>query len=96
MDSTSTPRVQLLSNGSYHLMVTEQGLGFSHCKDWAVTRWGEEAAEGGLGSFCYLREVSSGTFWSTTAQPVTLLPGAPRSFCRYGNCHLLRRPRPER
>ena len=70
MDSTDTPRVQLLSNGSYHLMVTEQGLGFSHCKNWAITRWGEEAAEGGLGSFCYLRDVSSGTFWSTTAQPV--------------------------
>ena len=32
MDSTGTPRVQLLSNGSYHVMVTEQGLGFSHRK----------------------------------------------------------------
>jgi hypothetical protein len=59
MDSTGTPRVQLLSNGSYHLTVTEQGLGFSHCKNLAVTRWGEEAAEGGLGSFCNLRDMSS-------------------------------------
>ena len=72
MESTGTPRVQLLSNGSYHLMVTEQGLVFSHCKNWAVTRWGEEAAEGGLGNFCYLRDMSSGAFWSRWRHPLEI------------------------
>jgi len=58
MDSTSTHWVQLLSNGSDYLMVTEPGRGFSHCKNWVVTRWGENAAKSALGSFCYLRDIT--------------------------------------
>ena len=56
---TPTPEVQLLSNGSYHVMVTQAGGGYSRYKDMAVTRWREDATRDEWGSFAYLRDVDS-------------------------------------
>ena len=65
---TSTPEVQLLSNGRYHVMVSNAGGGYSRWKDLAVTRWREDGTCDDWGTFCYIREVTrgaSGAFWST-------------------------------
>ena len=64
-----TPEVQLLSNGRYHVMVTDSGGGYSRWKDLAVSRWHEDATVDGMGSFCYLRDLASGVLWSTAHQP---------------------------
>ena len=53
---TPAPEVQLLSNGRYHVMVTNAGGGYSRWKDLAVTRWREDATRDHWGSFCYLRD----------------------------------------
>src|SRR5688572_32167336 len=37
--------------------------------DLAVTRWQEDPTRDGWGTFCYLRDVASGEFWSTAHQP---------------------------
>ena len=66
---TSAPEVQLLSSGRYHVMVTNAGGGYSRWKDIAVTRWREDATRDHWGTFCYLREIGSGKFWSTAYQP---------------------------
>ena len=66
---TPTPEVQLLSNGSYHVMVTQAGGGYSRYKDMAVTRWREDATRDDWGSYAYLRDVDSGEYWSTSFQP---------------------------
>ncbi|MBN1507171.1 MAG: hypothetical protein JW955_10020, partial [Sedimentisphaerales bacterium] len=66
---TSIPEVQLLSNGKYHVMVTNAGGGYSRWKDMAVTRWREDSTCDNWGTFCYLRDVKSGEFWSTAYQP---------------------------
>ena len=66
---TPIPEVQLLSNGRYHVMVTNAGGGYSRWKDLAVTRWREDATCDNWGSFCYLRDVASGEFWSSSYQP---------------------------
>jgi cellobiose phosphorylase len=71
--NTPHPEVQLLSNGRYHVMVTNAGGGYSRWKDLAVTRWREDATRDSWGAFCYLRDVASGAFWSTAYQP-TLQP----------------------
>ena len=57
--NTLTPEVQLLSNGRYHVMVTNAGGGYSRWRDLAVTRWREDTTRDSWGSFCYLRDVSS-------------------------------------
>ena len=67
---TSIPEVQLLSNGRYHLMVTNAGGGFSRWGDLAVTRWREDGTRDPWGTFCYLRDEDSGAVWSNTHQPV--------------------------
>jgi cyclic beta-1,2-glucan synthetase len=66
---TPMPEVQLLSNGRYHLMVTQAGGGYSRWKDLAVTRWREDGTRDPWGSFCYLRDLRSGATWSTAHQP---------------------------
>ena len=84
------PKVKLLSNGNYHVMVTAAGGGYSRWKGLAVTRWQEDATLDNRGSFCYLRDRSDGAVWSTTLQPtlhvadaVEAEPNAPTAkFCR--------------
>jgi len=63
------PEVQLLSNGRYNVMVTHAGGGYSRWKDLAVTRWREDGTRDAWGTFCYLRDVNSGSTWSTAHQP---------------------------
>jgi cellobiose phosphorylase len=70
---TPSPEVQLLSNGRYHVMVTNAGGGYSRWKDIAVTRWREDSTCDSWGTFCYIRDITSGVFWSTAYQP-TLRP----------------------
>ena len=67
--NTPIPEVQLLSNGRYHVMITNAGGGYSRWKDIAVTRWHEDCTRDNWGTFCYIREVTSGEFWSTAYQP---------------------------
>jgi hypothetical protein len=61
--------VQLLSNGRYHVVVTNAGGGSSRWKDLAVTRWREDGTCDNHGTFCYVRDVASGKFWSAAHQP---------------------------
>jgi cyclic beta-1,2-glucan synthetase len=66
---TSVPKVQLLSNGRYHVMITNAGGGYSRWKDLAVTRWHEDVTCDNWGTFCYIRDLDSKKYWSNTHQP---------------------------
>jgi hypothetical protein len=66
---TPLPEVQLLSNGRYHVMITNSGGGYSRWKDLAVTRWREDSTCDNWGTFCYIRDSATGVFWSTAYQP---------------------------
>ena len=70
--TASRPAVQMLSNGRYHVMVSSAGGGYSRIGDLAVTRWREDGTRDHWGSFCYLRDVDSGEFWSTAHQPTAV------------------------
>ncbi len=67
--STAQPAVQLLSNGNYHALLSSAGGGYSRMRDMAITRWREDGTCDNHGSFCYLRDVGSGKFWSVALQP---------------------------
>ncbi|CAN5592842.1 glucoamylase family protein [soil metagenome] len=64
-----TPEVHLLSNGRYHVAISNAGGGYSRWHDLAVTRWREDATRDCWGAFVYLRDVETGEFWSTAFQP---------------------------
>ncbi len=63
------PEVHLLSNGRYHVMVSSAGGGYSRWRDLALTRWREDPTRDCWGSFCYVRDLYSGRFWSIGYQP---------------------------
>ncbi|MDE2209640.1 MAG: hypothetical protein KGJ99_07940 [Betaproteobacteria bacterium] len=69
-------RVKLLSNGTYHVMITAAGGGYSRCRGLAVTRWREDSALDPWGTFCYLRDSVDGAVWSTTMHPTLRRPEA--------------------
>lgn len=66
---TEIPAVQLLSNGRYHVMLTNAGGGYSRWKDIAVTRWREDGTCDNWGTFCYVRDLETNEYWSGTHQP---------------------------
>src|SRR5262249_16944299 len=66
---TLSPRGHLLSNGSYTVMVTNAGGGYSRRLDIAMTRWREDITTDEWGNFCYIRDLDDGRVWSSTHQP---------------------------
>jgi cyclic beta-1,2-glucan synthetase len=66
---TSTPKTQLLSNGGYGLMLTNAGGGYSHWRDFEITRWRSDRTGDPWGTFCYIRDEDSHRLWCNTFQP---------------------------
>jgi cellobiose phosphorylase len=88
---TPVPEVHLLSNGRYHVAVTAGGGGYSRWRDLAVTRWHEDATRDCWGSFCYIRDVQSGAFWSTAHQPTLKRADAYEAIYSQGKAEFHRR-----
>ncbi|WP_371868246.1 GH36-type glycosyl hydrolase domain-containing protein [Pseudoduganella rivuli] len=72
--NTPVPETQLLSNGRYHVMVTNAGGSYSRWNNLAVTRWREDSTRDNWGQFCYVRDLDDGAYWSTTYQPTMAEP----------------------
>jgi cellobiose phosphorylase len=70
---SATPETQLLSNGRYHVMVTNAGGSYSRWKDLDVTRWRADGTCDNWGNFCYVRDLDDASVWSTTHQPTLVL-----------------------
>ena len=70
--TAAPPAVQMLSNGRYHVMLSNSGGGYSRSGELSVVRWREDGTRDHWGSFCYLRDVESGDFWSTAYQPTAV------------------------
>ncbi len=68
---TPVPEVHLLSNGRYHVMITNGGGGVSRWQGLDLTRWREDSAQDACGFFFYLQEVGTGRTWSPTARPLS-------------------------
>jgi len=88
---TAVPEVHLLSNGRYHVAVTAAGGGYSRWRDLAVTRWREDSTRDCWGTFCYLRDVKTGEFWSAAQQPTAKRPTAFEAIYSQGRAEFRRR-----
>jgi cyclic beta-1,2-glucan synthetase len=75
--SLHAPEVHLLSNGRYHVVVSSAGGGYSRWREFAVTRWREDATRDCWGTFIYVRDLASDEFWSAAHQPC----GCPTKRC---------------
>lgn len=70
----AAPRTQLLSNGTYSVMVTTSGSGYSRSGNNAVTRWREDATRDHWGQFFYIRNRAENLIWSPGYQPTLKKP----------------------
>lgn len=64
-----TPKINLLSNGKYSLMITNAGGGYSHWAEIEIYRWRADTTRDSWGSFCYIKDMKSGDVWSGAYQP---------------------------
>lgn len=68
------PKTHVLSNGSYSVMITDKGTGYSRNKGLAVTRWREDVTMGNYGMFFFIRNVDTNKIWSSAYAPCNTLP----------------------
>ena len=69
-EETAAPRVHLHGNGSYALMTTNSGGGYSRWHDFDITRWRSDTTLDPWGSFIYIRDLRSDEIWATTHKPL--------------------------
>ena len=89
--NTPIPEVQLLSNGHYFVMLTNAGGGYSRWRDFAVTRWHEDATCDNAGMFCYIHDLADNEFWSTAYQPTLKKPTRYEAIFSQGKVEYRRR-----
>src|SRR6187200_2082173 len=64
------PAIALLCNGSYGVMITSAGAGYSTWRHMDVTRWREDPTRDCWGYFYYVRDLSDDRIWSIGSQPL--------------------------
>src|SRR5688572_16587843 len=67
---TPQPRIALLGNAPYAIMITTAGCGYSRANGLAVTRWRNDGTRDHYGQFCYVRDLTSDLTWSVGHQPL--------------------------
>jgi cyclic beta-1,2-glucan synthetase len=87
----ATPRTHLLGNGRYAVMLTAAGSGCSRWLDTAITRWREDATTDAWGSWCYVRDRSTGATWSAGYQPTAVEPDSYAVAFAEGRAEITRR-----
>ena len=82
---TPRPWVNVISNKLYGFVISQPGGGYSwlgHATLNRLTRWEQDLVRDNWGKFLYLRDNSTGDYWSLTWQPVRRPPE--RYECRHG------------
>ncbi len=72
---TPIPQVNLLSNGSYNVLISNMGGGYSTWRDINLTRWQPDGVLDPWGTWIYIQESGKnpeheGQFWSASQQPI--------------------------
>ncbi|WP_411679001.1 GH36-type glycosyl hydrolase domain-containing protein [Clostridium thailandense] len=67
--NTEMPESHLMSNGSYSLMITNSGSGYSKRDDMTVYRWREDVSSDDTGMFFYIKNINSNEYWSAAYEP---------------------------
>jgi cyclic beta-1,2-glucan synthetase len=68
------PQVHVLSQGDYHLLITNAGSGYSQWREFGLTRWQADSTLDDWGTWVYLQDREGGALWSATCQPTDYIP----------------------
>ena len=63
------PKAHILTNGTYSVLLTDRGTGYSRSKMMAITRWRSDTSLDLHGMFFYLRNMETDKTWSATQAP---------------------------
>ncbi|MFZ5353021.1 MAG: glucoamylase family protein, partial [Bacillota bacterium] len=74
LPAKNIPECHILSNGSYSVLLTDDGTGYSRYNGMAVTRWRDEAVSNKYGIFLYMQDVETNKVWSAAYNPNTVMP----------------------
>jgi cellobiose phosphorylase len=69
---TPRPWVNILSNGTYGMTISEAGSGYSwrdHAQFNRLTRWDQDLTRDNWGKYVYIRDDATGDFWSPAPKP---------------------------
>ncbi|HEX5792103.1 MAG TPA: glucoamylase family protein, partial [Rheinheimera sp.] len=69
--ASGAPQTHILSNGSYSVMLSAAGSGYSRWCDIAITRWRADSSLDNCGSYILLRERNNRHFRACSLQPLT-------------------------
>ena len=69
---STTPKINLLSNENYSLMISNTGSGYSRWKNIDIYRWRADTTQDSWGSYYYIKDMKSGDIWSATYQPTQI------------------------
>ncbi|WP_461206771.1 GH36-type glycosyl hydrolase domain-containing protein [Clostridium sp. DL1XJH146] len=72
-EDTSIPETHLLSNGSYSVMISNSGSGFSKLDDMSVYRWREDVTLDNYGMYFYVKDLEKENIFSATYQPLKII-----------------------
>jgi cyclic beta-1,2-glucan synthetase len=86
-----SPRTHLMSNGSYAVMITGAGSGYSRWRGLAVNRWREDATCDSWGSYVFVRDRHSGSVWSAGYLPTSVEPESFHIAFSEGRAEITRR-----
>lgn len=64
--NTAVPRVHLLGNGRYSVMVSNAGVGYSRWKEFDISRWRADRLHPTPGFCLYLRDTTNAEPWPAT------------------------------
>lgn len=62
-------KCHLLSSGTYTMMITNRGEGFSKNGDLFINRWRKDHLLNPYGQFIYVKDLKNNKYWSTTYAP---------------------------
>jgi hypothetical protein len=85
-----TPVVRFLSNGRFTTLITESGASFSTSSGCALNWWSGDTLEDGDGYIVYIRDISSGAYWSAGRHPALRTPRTYRTSWRPGRYRIRR------
>lgn len=66
---TPQPRIAVLGNVPYTLVITNAGGGYSKYGNLAINRWRLDGTRDNYGQWCYLKDLTNGRVWSAAHQP---------------------------
>lgn len=87
---TQRPHVALLGHAPLTVMVTHAGGGYSRYEDMSVTRWRADGTRDNTGQFVYVRDLSSGRYWSAGHAPTSRAADAYRVWLATDRVTMLR------